>query len=194
MNKRYLHVVLGALIATSVVAISAPSHAGRALSYTSSSSPGPGKIYVRLGSRGRIEQVKAWVLKSNLGGGSSTDSNSRRFSRRLGCFLDDAGHAIANALGGSGRIAKNLFPQNPNYNRGRYKDWEGKIRSLVADGRKAPVGAKITLTFSYGSPGKPNRPRAIKYEVQYGRGFSKRMYQTFSNPLPKHSSHGICCL
>ena len=39
----------------------------------------------------------------------------------------DAGHILANHLGGYGNIPTNIFPQNLNINRGSYADFENDI-------------------------------------------------------------------
>ncbi len=143
---------------------------------------------VRTGSGGRVEVSRAVIKRSHLDTGSETNDSSRIFVRKLGCFQDQAGHVIASRLGGSGTDTKNLFPQEPALNNGAYKIWEDKIYNMVKDVAKNPRGVAVTITMSYGSPGKPNRPKKITYAIRYGKGLKKSDKRVFDNPLPS------CCL
>ena len=83
--------------------------------------------------------VEAFALfdpsHSTIGTGSGTDVPARRWSRCLvGMDMDDAGHVIGNALGGSGKLADgNIFPQVLGINRGKYNQREADVRTGISE-------------------------------------------------------------
>lgn len=96
-----------------------------------------------------------------------------------GCTNDDAGHILANQLGGKAEPT-NLFPQSPHLNRGAWEQFEAAIRSCM---NGASTAAKLSWTFTYASD-THTRPTAASYSVSYDKGCSAA-HQTFSNPCDK---------
>ena len=85
---------------------------------------------VRYGYSRRI--TKTIEFATNMGG-SNTDSASKSWVKVAGCPSDDAGHILANKLGGSGKATdRNIFPQNQSINRGAYRVYEKKIYEKLA--------------------------------------------------------------
>lgn len=145
-----------------------------------------GKMYTKRSNRS-VTYAYAWVRVENINGGEKTDTKERQFVRSFGCYNDDAGHVIARQLGG-GVEKLNLWPQNSNINQKSFNQWEQRIVDYVKDTRNNPLGVKVELTFSYATPGKPERARSVTYKVYYGKDFKKTNVKTFPNPK------GDCCL
>jgi glycerate kinase len=64
-------------------------------------------------------------------GGSTTNDAARKFARAMGKPTDDAGHIVGNQLRSTGRSLYNIFPQNPNINRGVWSQEENQILKLL---------------------------------------------------------------
>jgi hypothetical protein len=129
---------------------------------------------------------EAWALFQDpvgtLGFGSDTDVDARRWSRCVvGIDGDDAGHVIANKLGGSGHlIDQNLFPQNLSINRGRYRAREGRVRQAITTGGRVCVH----ITYDYKPTSvNPNRPSSVTYDVYLNFMLNPTMPVDFSNPV-----------
>ena len=122
-------------------------------------------------SDGTIHTATATITSSDLGTGTNTNASSRRYARSLGSPTDDAGHIIGKQLGGSGGKA-NVFPQNPNVNRGSFAQFEGRVASLVHESESV----NITITFEYDSG---TRPTSVRYEAVGNHG--RKLTQTFKN-------------
>ena len=122
-------------------------------------------------SDGTIHTATATITSSDLGTGTNTNASSRRYARSLGSPTDDAGHIIGKLLGGSGGKA-NVFPQNPNVNRGSFAQFEGRVASLVHESESV----NITITFEYDSG---TRPTSVRYEAVGNHG--RKLTQTFKN-------------
>ncbi|CAF1164556.1 unnamed protein product [Adineta ricciae] len=70
----------------------------------------PIKTY-QTGHNGRIEYVRAEITPASIGKGSAPSDRARKYARSMGKSNDDAGHIIANILGGTGkefRIENNI--------------------------------------------------------------------------------------
>lgn len=86
---------------------------------------------------GRTLRVTSRLRAENLGTGSSTTSASRAAARaaaELTGVRHDAGHFLAAASGGSGRIT---FPQFMSVNRGQFRVFEARVRKMVASSTAA---------------------------------------------------------
>ncbi|WP_369009979.1 DNA/RNA non-specific endonuclease, partial [Staphylococcus aureus] len=73
---------------------------------------------------------------------------------RLGLRSDDAGHVIGNRLGGLGTVEWNIFPQNPNFNRGAYSNY---VEQVLADAVRRYGSIEVWFRFHYDNPLLPNR-------------------------------------
>ncbi len=88
-------------------------------------------------------------------GGSTTNDAVRKFARAMGKPTDDAGHIIGNQLGGTGRSFYNIFPQNPNINRGAWSQEENQIRNLVLTTGQ-PIEVIVQLYYPTITATRPN--------------------------------------
>ena len=75
----------------------------------------------------------------------------------------DAGHIMANRLGGPGNAPANIFPQVMHYNRGSYASREGGIYDCIVGGTRS---AELTWTFAYNDTGC-TQPNGVEYGVKY---------------------------
>lgn len=123
------------------------------------------------------------VTSADLGAGSGTNQRVRDWVRSLaahdGFEQDDAGHILANNLGGCGTCPINLFPQNLGINRGVYRVMEGAIADCISEG----VTAELSWVFQYKSPSVEHlRPDSYTYNATFQGGNCGSMSQTFENP------------
>jgi hypothetical protein len=147
------------------------------------------------------------VDRDDLGRGAAPNTEARKYTSDpavgIGCADDDAGHIIANNLGGTGR-PDNMFPQSPTVNRGEYAQWERQIAMTLAakderdldgdddDDEHLYEYVKIDVTFEYGDKYKKHRPTYARYcytpfymdEIAEATGRDKddRECRRFSNP------------
>ena len=116
------------------------------------------------GSRGEILSVKGTIKPSDIGTGTKTNASSRAWARLLGKSTDDAGHTRGSNLGGSGG-KDYVWPQEPHYNRGQFRDFEADIANHVKQTQQ-PVN--FEQTFQYGNGG--TRPTAVDYVIRDMQG------------------------
>lgn len=116
---------------------------------------------IETGVNERVVEVKADLSASYLNKGTEPTDAGRRFIQTLGKRDDDAGHVIANRLGGSGSAnAENLFPQLPNINRGEFAQWEATIAKQLEDTKN-----KVSIDIAFNYDPKDSRPTGILYNV-----------------------------
>jgi hypothetical protein len=125
------------------------------------------KLYTQRDSLNRITAVVARVRPADLYRGTSATNSARAFVRAVGKAGDDAGHFIAELLGGpGGKKAGNIFAQNAHINRGVFRDFERDIARYI---RNNNVTAYIRATPSYATP-TAMRPNGIRYRVRFSDG------------------------
>jgi hypothetical protein len=89
----------------------------------------------------------------------------------------DAGHILANRLGGWGNQTINIFPQDLSINRGAYAQFENDIYDCIYGGASS---AKLSWTFSYASSTK-TKPNKVAYSASFTGGPCTSLSQTFTN-------------
>ena len=123
---------------------------------------GPITGYVR-NQAGALQWLQAEIRIEHLDTGTNTNQAVRTFARRLGLPTDDAGHAIAARLGGTGTSEWNIFPQVVNFNRGVYRV---EIEDLIYRAVRNQGLVRVWLIFHYDGNGLlPNRP--IRIDILY---------------------------
>jgi hypothetical protein len=113
--------------------------------------------------------------------GSDTTSCTQNYARSLdddGVQDCDAGHILANRLGGLGNQPINIFPQNSSINRGSYAQFEDSIYQCITT--KGVSYADLSWSFSYSSTTR-TQPSSVKYDVKYTDGSCPSINKTFSN-------------
>jgi hypothetical protein len=111
------------------------------------------------GIGGRVESAFARIEPQHLGSGTRTSEAARRGARQLGSAADDAGHLIANRLGGPGG-AGYVVPQNARINRGAFRLFEQQVAADVKAGRE--VFVRVAPRYHGGA----TRPYEIAYQVR----------------------------
>ena len=125
------------------------------------------------------KQKPIWLLAEiyprHLGKGEDTSKNSALAAeiRSRGMRGDDCGHIIARLLGGK-MVDFNLFPQNPDVNRGRKgltDQWRTKVeRSIeiwLTNSSLRNPRVEFEIRFSYNDQQYPNRPDHGKYLIKF---------------------------
>jgi hypothetical protein len=83
--------------------------------------------------------------------GDEPDAGTQSYARSLGghdgCHNDDAGHILANRLGGYGTDPINIMPQAPHLNRGLWEAFESSIHDCftVSGAKKATLKVRIAV-------------------------------------------------
>lgn len=83
-----------------------------------------------------VVKAQGIINVESLNHGSETTSCTRSYSRMLeddGEQSCDAGHILANRLGGYGNEPLNIFPQNSTINEGVFSQFEGKIYDCIVE-------------------------------------------------------------
>ena len=109
---------------------------------------------------GALLWLHAQIRPNDLNTGTPTNQAMRAFAQGLGLRTDDAGHVIGNRLGGLGTVEWNIFPQNPNFNRGAYSSYVEQV-FFDAVRRYGPI--EVWFRFHYNDPQHPNRPSSFDY-------------------------------
>jgi hypothetical protein len=125
-------------------------------------------VNYRQGSNGRAEWVHAVIHPSDLNTGEPTSTNSKMAAqvRALGKSGDDAGHIVANILGGKMRLY-NLFPQNLNKNRGEYKNTvESHIKDFLVKYNTAKDYVDFDVNLVYSSA-QDTRPTGLNFVAKF---------------------------
>jgi hypothetical protein len=104
---------------------------------------------------GALLWLHARITQNHLGTGTGTNQAMRDFAQELGLSTDDAGHVIGNRVGGLGTVEWNIFPQNPNFNRGAYSTY---VERVFADAVRRYGSIEVWFRFHYNDSQHPNRP------------------------------------
>lgn len=89
----------------------------------------------------------------------------------------DAGHILANRLGGPGNQPINIFPQDLSINRGAYRTFEDSIYTCLTGGASS---AKLSWKFIYSS-NTQTKPVNVQYTAKFTGGNCSDKYQEFTN-------------
>jgi hypothetical protein len=127
-----------------------------------------------------VSSVEGTVLPSSLDKGTETTKCTQDYSRMLeddGSKDCDAGHIMANRLGGYGNEPINIFPQKPAINRGMYAQFEGKIYECIKSGAKQ---ATLSWKFTYDNTSR-TMPSQVTYSAAFDQGDCTHLTSTFTN-------------
>ena len=104
---------------------------------------------------------------TGLRAGNEPSSATEKYARALGSHdgvsTDDAGHILANRLGGCGTCPINIFPQLPHLNRGAWRSFEADVYDCI---HGSSTKATLSWTFTYASTTK-TRPSSMVYAASY---------------------------
>lgn len=121
------------------------------------------------------------ITKANLDKGTDTTTCTQDYSRSLdddGTKDCDAGHILANRLGGPGNQPINIFPQNSSINRGSWAQFENNIYDCI--NIYGATSATLSWSFIYSSSTR-TKPDQATYKVSYNGGTCANLSQTFTN-------------
>jgi hypothetical protein len=126
-----------------------------------------------------VTSASVTITPNDLNKGTDTTDCTQSYSRTLdddGVKDCDAGHILANRLGGPGNQPINIFPQDLSVNRGAYAQFEDKIAGCMSG---AKSGA-LAWTFSYSSTTR-TKPKGVEYTAKFSGGSCTSLSQSFTN-------------
>eukprot|EP00413_Alexandrium_margalefii_P026740 CAMPEP_0204562032 /NCGR_PEP_ID=MMETSP0661-20131031/33523_1 /ASSEMBLY_ACC=CAM_ASM_000606 /TAXON_ID=109239 /ORGANISM="Alexandrium margalefi, Strain AMGDE01CS-322" /LENGTH=186 /DNA_ID=CAMNT_0051569495 /DNA_START=36 /DNA_END=596 /DNA_ORIENTATION=- len=143
--------------------------------------------YASHGGKPVVMSASCTITTADLDTGSEPKKLEDDYVRTLGghdgCSNDDAGHILANRLGGQA-VPINLFPQSPHLNRGAWEKFErGIYACLHKDGASS---AKLSWTWEY-SASDSLRPSTASYSASYDGGCQPAS-KSFSNACAEELS------
>lgn len=136
--------------------------------------------YTQHGSWPVVTSAQATITNKDLDKGTDTTSCTQEYSRDLdddGVKDCDAGHILANRLGGPGNQPINIFPQDLSINRGSYAQYEGSIYDCIKGGASS---AYLEWTFTYQTTSN-TKPIKVAYKAIFTGGSCGSFSQTFTN-------------
>jgi hypothetical protein len=137
--------------------------------------------YTMHGSQPVVTSAEGTVYPDSLGHGTDTTSCTQAYSRMLdddGVQDCDAGHILANHLGGLGNEPTNIFPQAASMNRGVYAQFEGKIYDCIAS--SGCTSGYLTWKFNYQDSTR-TKPDSVFYTATFKGGDCDYIESTFDN-------------
>jgi len=120
------------------------------------------------------------ITPESLDNGSDTTSCTQKYSRSLeddGQQDCDAGHILANRLGGYGNIPTNIFPQSLSINRGTYAQFEGDIYDCI---KNSTGSGFLSWEFYYDSE-QHTMPSSVKYIAKFNSDNCNTLTTLFPN-------------
>lgn len=127
-----------------------------------------------------VVSASGTIELGSLDNGTGTTSCTQEYSRMLeddGSENCDAGHILANRLGGYGNEPLNLFPQIASVNRGIYAQFEGDIYDCMQSGARSGL---LSWEFNYETPER-TMPTTVNYSATFDGGNCTTMSSLFPN-------------
>jgi ribonuclease T2 len=127
------------------------------------------------------------ITSASLDTGTDTTSCTQDYARMLdddGVQNCDAGHILANRLGGLGNQPINIFPQDSSINRGTWAQFEDNIYDCIQEGA---TSAELSWKFIYESTSH-TKPYQVTYSVSYIGSSCSSISTTFNNYVTTSSS------
>lgn len=131
------------------------------------------------GNHAVVVSATGTIDPASLDTGTGTTTCTQEYSRMLeddGYQNCDAGHILANRLGGYGNEPINIFPQLASVNRGIYAQFEGNIYECM----QTALHGKLTWEFKYDGPEK-TMPASIHYTAAFDGGNCTTLNSFFPN-------------
>lgn len=127
-----------------------------------------------------VTSASVTITSANLDTGTDTTSCTQDYARMLdddGNKNCDAGHILANRLGGPGNQPMNIFPQDASINRGVWAQFEANIYNCIVNGA---TSAYLEWQFMYESTNH-TKPYKVSYSATYYDESCSSVKNTFSN-------------
>ena len=134
-----------------------------------------------------VTSASITISEANLDTGTDTTSCTQDYARMLdddGVQNCDAGHILANRLGGLGNQPINIFPQDSSINRGTWAQFEDNIYDCIQEGA---TSAELSWKFIYESTSH-TKPYQVMYSVSYIGGSCSSISTTFNNYVTTSTS------
>ena len=127
-----------------------------------------------------VSSVTGTIKHNSLDKGTDTTSCTQSYARSLdGPEQDcDAGHILANRLGGYGNEPINIFPQDLSINRGSYAQFESKIYDCMIDFDDAEGNLSWSFHYENNNATKPNK---VDYQAVFIESNCADLSETFTN-------------
>jgi len=136
--------------------------------------------YIEQNGHPVVSSAEGIVSIDSLDKGTDTTDCTQKYSRMLeddGASNCDAGHIMANRLGGYGNQPINIFPQELSINRGAYAQFEDKIYHCIQNGA---TQASLSWLFTYHNSSS-TMPSEIHYNANFDAGECSVITSIFSN-------------
>ena len=136
--------------------------------------------YIEQHGHAVVSSAEGVVSDGSLDKGTDTTECTQKYSRMLeddGSSNCDAGHIMANRLGGYGNQPINIFPQAFSINRGVYAQFEDKIYQCIKSGA---TQANLSWQFTYKNTSS-TMPSQVQYTAVFDKGDCTSIHSVFSN-------------
>lgn len=136
--------------------------------------------YIEQNGHPVVSSAEGIVSIDSLDKGTDTTDCTQKYSRMLeddGSSNCDAGHIMANRLGGYGNQPINIFPQQFSVNRGAYAQFEDKIYHCIQSGASQ---ASLSWLFTYRNSSS-TMPSEIHYNAVFDKGDCTTIHSVFTN-------------
>ena len=136
--------------------------------------------YVQHGDFIVVSSANGEITPIDLDHGTDTTSCTQQYARMLdddGVKDCDAGHILANRLGGYGNEPLNIFPQDASVNRGIYAQFENDIYQCIVSGAKS---ASLRWNFAYSNETQ-TKPNSVEYSASFNGGDCTEFSDVFTN-------------
>jgi hypothetical protein len=136
--------------------------------------------YMRHGDYDVVTSASGDITSADLDHGTDTTSCTQKYARQLdddGIQDCDAGHILANRLGGYGNEPMNIFPQASSINRGAYAQFENNIYDCVQSGA---TSTHLQWLFTYDNSTE-TKPVSVDYSASFLGGKCTYLASSFTN-------------
>jgi len=136
--------------------------------------------YIHHGENDVVASAYGSITPNDLDHGTDTTSCTQKYARMLdddGIQDCDAGHILANRLGGYGNEPINIFPQDASVNRGAYAQFENNIYQCVKMGATT---ANLQWKFEYGNI-TATKPIGVEYHASFIGSNCNNVTEKFTN-------------
>lgn len=126
-----------------------------------------------------VVKATGTVMPTDLDHGTDTTSCTQEYARMLeddGNQNCDAGHILANRLGGYGNQPINIFPQDYSVNRGAYAQFEDQVYHCLIDAKQGDFEWQFTYVNS-----THTKPHSVEYSVSFSGGKCGHIKSSFPN-------------
>ena len=123
--------------------------------------------------------ARGTVTPDSLNHGTDTTSCTRSYARMLeddGADNCDAGHILANHMGGYGNQPLNIFPQNSTINQGAYNQFESKVYDCILNS----TYGFLEWQFIYKTL-QNTQPYKVTYYANFKDSNCEPLYSEFTN-------------